>query len=115
MLAKRDARGEDLMVVAAPTSRAWERYAWVAGILFVVALVAESVVATGVGLNQDDSSGKIASALYEHRERLLVIAYLSVVYAAMFLIYLCSLYNLLRWTASGMCSAVSLLSQQACS
>jgi hypothetical protein len=71
----------------------------VAGILFVIALVAESVVATGVGLNQDDSAGKMATALYEHRERLLLIAYLSAVYAAMFLIYLCSLYNLLRGDA----------------
>jgi Domain of unknown function (DUF4386) len=68
----------------------------VAGILFVIALVAESVVATGLGLTEDDSAGKIASALHEHRDRLLVIAYLSVVYAATFLIYLCSLYTLLR-------------------
>jgi Domain of unknown function (DUF4386) len=78
------------------TLRSWERYAWVAGIVFVIALVAESVVATGVGLKQDDSAAKIASGLHEHRTRLLVIAYLSVVYAAAFLIYLCSLYNLLR-------------------
>jgi hypothetical protein len=54
------------------------------------------VVATGVGLTQDDSAAKIVSGLHEHRTRLLVIAYLSVVYAASFLIYLCSLYNLLR-------------------
>jgi hypothetical protein len=47
----------------------------------------------GIGLGLDDSAAKIAS---EHRERLLVIAYFSVVYAAMFLIYLCSLYDLLR-------------------
>ncbi len=78
------------------SSRAWERYAWVAGIVFVIALVAESVVATGLGLSQDDSAAKIASGLHEHRERLLVVAYLSVVYAVSFLIYLCSLYNLLR-------------------
>jgi hypothetical protein len=84
------------MVVAMRTSRAWERYVWAAGIVFVVALVAESVVATGVGLTQDDSAAKIVSGLHEHRTRLLVIAYLSVVYAASFLIYLCSLYNLLR-------------------
>jgi Domain of unknown function (DUF4386) len=84
------------MVGAVRSSGAWERYAWVAGILFVIALVAESVVATGLGLTQDDSAAKIASGLHEHRERLLAIAYLSAVYAAMFLIYLCSLYNLLR-------------------
>ena len=68
----------------------------VGGILFVIALVAESVVSTGVGLSQDDSAAKIASRLHEHRERLLLIAYLSVVYAVAFVIYLCSLYNVLR-------------------
>jgi hypothetical protein len=92
----RDAHWEDGTVVAARPSSAWDRYAWVAGILFVVALAAEAVVAFGVGVNQDDSAAKIASALYVHRERLLVIAYLSVVWAAMFPIYLSRLYNLLR-------------------
>ncbi len=83
-------------MVATRPSGAWDRYAWVAGILFVVALVAETVVAFGVGVNQGDSAAKIANALYVHRKRLLVIAYLSVVYAAMFPIYLSRLYNLLR-------------------
>jgi hypothetical protein len=69
------------------------------GIVYVIALVAESVVAIGVGLTQDDSAATMASALYEHRDRLLVIACLSVVYAAAFVIYLCSLYNLLRGAA----------------
>jgi Domain of unknown function (DUF4386) len=68
----------------------------VAGIVYVIALVAESVIATTLGVTQNDSAGKIASALHEHRDRLLVIAYLSVVYATAFLIYLWSLYNLLR-------------------
>jgi len=68
----------------------------VAGIIFVIALVAEIVVALGVGLSSNDSAGKIARGLHEHRERLLVIAYLSVVYATGFVIYLCRLYNLLR-------------------
>jgi hypothetical protein len=77
----------------------WERYGWAAGMIYVIALVAESVVAIGVGLTQNDSAGKMANALYEHRTRLLVIAYLSVVYAASFLIYLWSLYNKLRGTA----------------
>ena len=84
----------------ARTARAWERYVWLAGIIFVIALVAESVIAIGVGLSQDDSAGKMASALQIHRERLLVIGYLSVVYAPMFLIYLCSLNNLLRGEAN---------------
>ena len=78
------------------TTRASEGYAWVAGIVFVVALLAESVVATGIALTQNDSAAKIASGLHEHRERALVIAYLSAVYAVAFVIYLCSLYNLLR-------------------
>jgi Domain of unknown function (DUF4386) len=79
-------------------ARDWQRYAWAAGIIYVVALVAESVVALGVGLTQNDSAGKMATALYEHRTRLVVIACLSVVYAAGFLIYLWSLYNQLRGT-----------------
>ena len=95
MLAKPNLR-ENRIVVSARSSRAWERYAWVAGIIFVIALLAEIVVALGVGLTQNDSAAKIASGLHEHRDRLLVIACLSVVYATAFLIYLCGLYNLLR-------------------
>jgi Domain of unknown function (DUF4386) len=69
----------------------------VAGILYVVALVAESVVGVlGGGLSQNSSAAKIANALYDHHGRLLVITYLSVVYAAMFVIYLAKLYDLLR-------------------
>lgn len=82
--------------VATRTTTAWERYASVAGIVFVVALLAESVLATGVGLSQNDSAAKIATGLHEHRTRLLVIAYLSTIYAAAFVIYLCSLYSFLR-------------------
>jgi hypothetical protein len=84
------------MVAATRTSSAWERYAWVAGIVFFIALVAETVVALGVGVNQNDSAAKITNALYDHRGRLLVITYLSVVYAVMFLIYLARLHDLLR-------------------
>lgn len=80
---------------AAP-SRPWVRYAWAAGIVYVVALVAEIVVALGVGLSANDSAGKITTGLHEHHTRLLVISYLSAVYAVAFLIYLSSLYNLLR-------------------
>jgi Domain of unknown function (DUF4386) len=85
------------MVAATRTSRAWERYAWVAGILYVIALVAETVVGLlGGALSTNDSAAKIANTLYDHRGRLLVITYLSVVYAAMFLIYLSKLDDLLR-------------------
>jgi Domain of unknown function (DUF4386) len=88
--------GQEGRVAATRTSRAWQRYAWTAGIVFVIAFVAETVVSIGVGVNQDDPAAKIANALAGHREQLLVIASLSVVYAAMFLIYLGGLYDLLR-------------------
>jgi len=37
--------GQDGMVAATRASTAWERYAWVAGTVFFIALVAEAVVA----------------------------------------------------------------------
>ena len=74
----------------------WERRAWAAGVLFVVALVTEVVIAAGIPIDQDDSAAKIAGALHDHRERLLLIAYLSVIYAVMFVIYLCRLHDVLR-------------------
>jgi hypothetical protein len=74
----------------------WERYAWAAGGLFVLALIAESIVSTGVGVNQDDSAATIAAALLEHRTRLIVIACLSIIYALSFVIYLWRLHRLLR-------------------
>ena len=77
-------------------SSAWERCAWAAGILFVVALVVEIIVAIGVELSQNDSAAKIANGLHAHETRLIVVACLSVVYAVMFVIYLSALYNLLR-------------------
>ena len=73
-----------------------ERYAWVAGIVFVVALAAEIVVALGVKLTENDSAAKIAKGLHAHETRLTVIACLSIVYAVMFVIYLGALHNLLR-------------------
>ena len=85
------------MVVATRTRSAWARYAWAAGILYVAALVAETMVGVlGGGLSQNGSAAKIANTLYDHHGRLLVVTYLSVVYAAMFLIYLSKLYDLLR-------------------
>jgi hypothetical protein len=78
------------------TPSAAERYAWAAGVLFVVALVAEGVISAGIPITQDDSAAKIASALFEHRERLLLVAYLSSVYAVAFVIYLWKLHGLLR-------------------
>jgi hypothetical protein len=85
------------MVAATRTSSAWERYAWAAGILYVIALIAETVVGLlGGGASQNASAAKITNALYDHRGQLLVITYLSVVYVAMFLIYLTKLHDLLR-------------------
>jgi hypothetical protein len=62
----------------------------VAGILFVVAVVAETAVSLGVPINQ-----KIARALADHRTTLLIVECLCVVYAATFPIYLWKLYDLL--------------------
>lgn len=77
------------------TFRAWERYGWAAGIIFVAALVAESVVSVGIGATQNDSASKIANALYAHRSRLLAVACLSIIYAIAFVIYLWRLHDLL--------------------
>jgi Domain of unknown function (DUF4386) len=84
------------MSVTTRSNSAWERYAWAAGILFVVALAAEVVVAIGIPVSQDDSPAKIAAALHDHSMRLLAIASLSVIYAPMFVIYLSRLSSLLR-------------------
>ncbi len=90
------------MVAATRASPTWERYAWVAGILYVIAVVAESAVGLGVGINQNDSAAKIATELADHRTRLMVVEGLCVVYAAMFPIYLWKLYDrLLRSDADG--------------
>jgi hypothetical protein len=89
--------------------RSWERYAWAAGVVFVVALVAETVVSAGVGLTQDDSAAKIAHALHEHQDRLVVIACVSIVYAAAFPIYLTKLHALLRGDTDSTQSLASLV------
>ena len=84
-------------MTAIPSSGiAWERYAWIAGILFVLALVADFVAAGSIPVNQNDSAAKIATELEAHRTQLLVIAGVCVVYAAMFPIYLWKLYDELR-------------------
>lgn len=82
---------------ATRTASTGPRYAWLAGIVYVIALVAESVVgAAGIKLTQNDAPAKIASRLHDHRELLLVITYLSVVYAVAFVIYIWRVYDLLR-------------------
>jgi hypothetical protein len=77
----------------------WERRAWAAGIVFVLALLAEAVISAGIPINQDDSAAKIARGLHEHRKTVLVAAYLSAVYAVAFVIYLSMLHDLLRGVA----------------
>ena len=78
------------------TFRAWERYAWAGGVVFVAALLAEAVISAVLPINQDDSAVKIATEIADHRHVVLVAAYLSVIYAAAFVIYLCRLHQLLR-------------------
>jgi hypothetical protein len=72
------------------------RYAWGAGLVFVVALVAEVVIAVGIPLNQDDTAAKIARELAAHERRQIAIACLSAIYAAAFVVYLARLHELLR-------------------
>jgi hypothetical protein len=45
------------------------RYAWGAGLVLVLALVAEVVIAVGIPLNQDDSAATIARELHAHERR----------------------------------------------
>ena len=78
------------------TGRVWERRAWAAGIVFVVALLGEAVISAGIPINQDDSAAKIAGALRDHRDTVLIAAYFSAVYAVAFVIYLCRLHDFLR-------------------
>ncbi|HEX3332216.1 MAG TPA: hypothetical protein VHS27_19985 [Gaiellales bacterium] len=74
----------------------WERYAWSGGIVFVLALPAESAVATGIGLTHQESAAAIATGLDAHEQRLIAIACISIVYAVAFVVYLWKLYLLLR-------------------
>jgi hypothetical protein len=77
-------------------SRALERYAWAGGILYVVALIAESVVSLGFKISQDDSAAKIASSLDDHHERLILVFCLCILYVLGFVVYLSRLNDLLR-------------------
>jgi hypothetical protein len=78
------------------SAAAWERYAWAAGVVFVLALLAESVVAVGIGLTHQDSAPTIAAGLDVHEGRMIAIACISIVYAVAFIVYLWKLYCLLR-------------------
>lgn len=76
--------------------RALERYAWVGGILYVVALLGEAVISAGYKLSQDDSAAKIAHSLDDHHKSLIVVFSLSILYAVGFVIWLTRFDDLLR-------------------
>ena len=95
-LAARPTGYVDDIVMSTQPSGAWERYAWSAGIVFVVALLVESAIAVGIGLTHDDSAATIATGLHEHEQRLIAIACISIVYAAAFVVYLWKLSYRLR-------------------
>jgi hypothetical protein len=78
------------------SSRTLERYAWAGGIVFVVALLAETVIAAGIPATTDDSAAKIAAELAAHQQRLIAIACVSIPYAVGFVIYLTRLHGVLR-------------------
>ena len=71
-------------------------WSWSAGIVFVVALVGETVIAVGIPAGPDDSAAKIAAALAAHDGRLVAIACFSTVYAVAFVLWLWKLHELLR-------------------
>ena len=73
-----------------------QRYAWVGGVLFVVALVTEAVISVAIPIDQEDTAAKIAKELGDHHQRLVVAACLSILYAVGFLVYLTRLHDLLR-------------------
>lgn len=77
-------------------SRALERYAWLGGILYVVALLAEGIASIGFKVSQDDSGTKIAHSLDEHHTRLILVFCLCILYVVGFVIYLTRLDDLLR-------------------
>jgi hypothetical protein len=81
-------------------SRALERYAWIGGILFVVALVGEGLISVGFGVSQDDSAAKIADALDDHHDRLILVFSLCILYAVGFVVWLTRLDDLLRRATS---------------
>jgi hypothetical protein len=95
-LVRCDPLGENLSVTSGPTASVWERRAWAAGIVFVVALLAEGAISAGLPINQDDSATKIARTLQDHRHTVLIAAYISAVYAVAFVVYLAKLNDLLR-------------------
>ena len=81
-------------------SRTLERWAWLGGILYVVALLTESVISLGFKISQDDSAAKIATSVDDHHRRLLLVFCLCILYVVGFVIYLTRLDDLLRRASS---------------
>jgi hypothetical protein len=83
------------------SARALERYAWIGGVLYVVALITESALSLGFKISQDDSAAKIANSLDDHNKRLILVFCLCILYVAGFVIYLTRLDDLLRRASNG--------------
>jgi hypothetical protein len=75
---------------------AWREYTWAAGLVFVVAILAEVVVSATIPVNQNDSAAKIARELNAHRGIAVAVACVSMVYAVAFLVYLWRLHDMFR-------------------
>jgi hypothetical protein len=83
-------------MVGTGSLRAFERYAWTGGVVYVVALLVESAISLGFKVSQNDSAAKIASSLDDHHKRLILVFCLCIVYVAGFVTYLTRLDDLLR-------------------
>ena len=75
---------------------AWLKYSWIAGLVFVVALLVETVVSAIIPVNQNDSAAKIARELDAHRGVAVTVACVSMVYAVAFLVYLWRLHGVFQ-------------------
>jgi hypothetical protein len=80
--------------------RALTRYAWVGGLVYAVALIAETVISVGFKVDQNDSAAKIATSLDVHHTRVVVVFCISILYIVGFVFWLTRLDDLLR-RASG--------------
>lgn len=85
-----------MVTVIGSGSRALARYAWIGGILYVVALILEAVISLGFKVSQDDSAAKIATSLDDHHNRLILVFCLCILYVVGFVLYLTRLDDTLR-------------------
>lgn len=85
-----------MLVPSGSESHPLERYAWLGGILYVVALVTESAISLGAKISQNDSATKIANSLADHHKRTILVACICILYAVGFTVYLTRLRDLLR-------------------